>query len=370
MKRYLPLVLDRLRNNVVLSVILCIQFLIMICCAAICFGELELTRLKHKMYEESNLSEFYYVAMTDDEEASEKIKKAVSESGAELMTFDTINGYDSFTNITFYSKSVFDSVDIHLSKGEMIDFDRDYNGSVPCLVSSEAAKKYKVGGTYTIENEYGAVGSFYVCGTVKNDLFLSETYSGFFYDTTMIIAYDKDNIINKTNNSLGHFEMINTQGIDGFEEKYSAFIDNLYFQPYDYFYQSFQKLEQEKIMPFVVLAVTFFGLSLTGLVSYGVVSARFTKRQNGIFCLCGAKTRTIAAISFMTVLALVMIPAVVSIPVILRIKTGTNIGETTLINANGYFLSVAICAAVLAVSAVVSVAQINRKRIIESVKDF
>lgn len=369
MKRYFPLVIDRLRNNTVLSIILCIQFLIMICCAVICFGELEITQLKHKMYEESHLSEFYYVAMTDDEESAEKINKAIEQSGAELMTFDTINGYDSFTDIAFYSRSVFDNVDIHLSKGEMIDFDKDYNGSVPCLVSSEVSKKYKIGGTYTIDNEYGRVGSFYVCGTVKNDLFLSEAYSGFYYDTTRIIAYDKNNIIDKTN-SLGHFEMINTQGIDDFEESYSAFIDNLYFQPYDYYYKSFQKLEEEKIMPFVVLAVTFFGLSLTGLVSYSVVSARFTKRQNGIFCLCGAKIRTIAAISFMTVFTLVLIPAVVSVPIILKIKTDTDIGETTLINANGYFLSVAICAAVLAVSAAVSVAQINRKRIIESVKDF
>ncbi|GAB5083066.1 hypothetical protein Osc1_22430 [Hominimerdicola sp. 21CYCFAH17_S] len=369
MKRYFPLAIDRLRSSPALSIILCIQFLIMICCSVLCFGELEITLLKHKMYEESNLSDFYYVAMTGDKEVEADINSAVAASGAELMTFDIINGFDSFTDIDFYSRSVFDNVEIHLAKGEMIDLSRDYGESIPCLVSSETAEKYKVGRTYTIKNEYGTVGDFYICGTVKNDLFLSETYSGFQYNKTKIIAYDKNNIADKRN-SLGHFEMINTAGIQDFESKYSAYIDNLYFQPYDYYYQSFQKLEEEKIMPFVVLAITFFGLSLTGLISYSVVSARFTKRQNGIFCLCGAKTRTIAAVSFMTVFILVCVPAAVSVPVILKIKSGTDIGETTLINAKGYFLSVAVCTAVLAISAIVSIAQLNRKRIIESVKDF
>ena len=108
MKRYFPLAIDRLRSSPALSIILCIQFLIMICCSVICFGELEITLLKHKMYEESNLSDFYYVAMTGDKEVEADINSAVAASGAELMIFDIINGFDSFTDIDFYSRSVFD----------------------------------------------------------------------------------------------------------------------------------------------------------------------------------------------------------------------------------------------------------------------
>lgn len=370
MKKYFLLATDQLRNNVIILAVICIEFVIMISCFVLCFGELELYLLKDKMYKESNLTDFYYVAVTTDEEENQKIDNLVDQIGMPVMTFQNISGMNNFTSIDFYSKSVFDNINIHLSKGEMIDFDKDYGDYVPCLISSEWASEYKPGQRYSfITDDDYEIGKFYVCGVVKNDLFFSETYSGFEYDPYKIIAYDPENLIDKSVDST-MFKMINTEDYSKFEVEYASYIENNYFQPYDYFYQNHLRMEKEKILPFVVLLITFFALAVTGLLSYSIVSGKIFKRQNGIYYLCGAKTYNILAVTAIKNCMIVAMPSIIAIPVIWYIKKNTEIGNLTFITSRGYLVSILICLCALAISSGIALMQIDRRKIIQSVKEF
>lgn len=361
--KYFILAADGLRIRLWLLVVLCAEFVIMISCASICFGELTMQALKNRMYDKGDYSEFYYVGVSTEEDKNTEVDRILSEMDCELMLF---NGFQSPNSemVAIYSKSAFEEIGIELEKGEEIDTDHDYGDVVPCYISSDLLRKYKVGKVYDVPD----MGKILISGVVKNDIFFSYTYAGFSYSKKTIVAYDPKGLLNAVDAST--FKMIDTANIADFEEKYQTYIENLYFQPYDYFYECHLELEKEKIFPFLALAITFFALSLAGLLSYSVISSREAKRQNGLFFLCGARLWEVMLITLTRVFIITVFPAILSAPIILYIKNNTYVGELTLITAENYLTAVGICLCILALSMLIVIFKTNRKSLISVVNDF
>lgn len=370
MTKYLKIAVDQLRYNTSLLIILCIEFVIMISCFSICYGGLELYMLKDKMYKESQLKNFYYVARSLDPEENIETEKVTKETQLPLLRFENTIGMDCYTTINFYSKSVFDNINIYVSKGESIDMNKDYGDYVPCLIASKLAQEYKVGNFYTFKKDDNSeIGKFYICGVVKNDLFFGDTYCGFEYNTKKVIAYDPKNLIDKTKD-FHVFQLLNTSSNPNFADEYKDNIDNHDFQSYDYYYQNHLRMQKEIIIPYIVLSITFFALSIAGLLSYSVVSQDLVKRQTGIFYLCGAKIRSVVFITLLKTFIVVIVPAIISIPVISYIRDNTDIGARTLISSRGYGLSLVMCLGALGISSIISLMKIDRKKITHSIKEF
>lgn len=364
MKKYIRAALSQLTYSPVLAVVLCIEFLLMITCFSLCYGALELYRIRQQMYEQNGMSDWYYLRSGENEKL---ISKLEAETGRSALSFEYVEGIDSDTQIVIYSETVFRSLDILVSKGENIDLSRDY-GAVPCLITSGLAKDYKVGQTYELETDFEqrTIGSFFICGVIRDDVLFSPTY-GFDYDTRHIIAYDPENRISKRMEQ--HFDVWNASGLTGFAEKYSDYIGSNAIQPFDYYYSARNELERERIMPYILLMIVFSALSVTGLAAYGVATGVQLRRQTALFRLVGAKRHQLVLISFLRILMIVTLPALLSFAGRAYMRT-TDIGETTLLSLRGQLIAIGLCFGVMFLSSLLSVIGIGRESISERVREM
>lgn len=363
MKKYIIAALDQLSNNIAVLIILCVEFVVMISCFSLCFGALKLYEIRQKMYADNNMQDFYYVKGEEPEETNKWLN---DELGLDVMSFGYCKGTDNFTDIMLYSRSALENIEILTSKGENIDPDKNYNGAVPCVITSELAKKYEVGKTYELKTDHDIrIGKFYICGVIKNDVIFSPNY-GFDYDTTCIIAYNPENKVKKDPNYV-EFYAVDTSPIKDFDEKYSEYISENIFQPFVYYYKERNILERDLIMPYIVLAITFLALSAAGLLSYTVLSLEYSKRLVGVQYLCGAKLRQLIFVFIIKNIMIVTVPAILSIPVISSMKN-SELSETTLISWQGYLIAVGMCFAGLIISSLIMHLRINRRQIIKTLK--
>ena len=174
--KYFILAADGLRIRLWLLVVLCAEFVIMISCASICFGELTMQALKNRMYDKGIIPSFTMSVFLPRRIKNTEVDRILSEMDCELMLF---NGFQSPNSemVDIYSKSAFEEIGIELEKGEEIDTDHDYGDVVPCYISSDLLRKYKVGKVYDVPD----MGKILISGVVKNDIFFSYTYAGFSY---------------------------------------------------------------------------------------------------------------------------------------------------------------------------------------------
>ena len=363
MKKYIRAAFSQLAYSPVLAVILCIEFVVMITCFSLCYGALELYRIRQQMYDESDMSEWYYIR-SDNNEAL--ISKLEAETGRSALSFEYLEGIDSQTQIVVYSRSALEAIDIQLSKGERIDTSRDY-GAIPCLITSGLSGEYKVGEineirTNGINSEH--IGRFFVCGVIKDDVLFSPTY-GFDYDTRHLIAYDPESKLNRKNSY--RFDSFDASGILDFPKKYSSFIDSKALQPFEYYYSSRNELEQERIMPYVLLMIVFSALSATGLIAYSIVTGIQLRRQTAVFIMVGAKRRQLIFITFLRILMIVTLPALLSFVGRAYMKT-TDIAQTTLLSLRGQFIAIGFCFGVMFISALFSVTGMRRESITDRVR--
>lgn len=366
MKKYIQAALWQLTYSPVLAVVLCIEFVVMMLCFSLSYGALELYLIRQDMYERNNMDEWYY---SNGEDNDEFIEMFEAETGRSFMTIESADGPDSFTHINFYSASVFENMEILVSKGESIDTTRDY-GAVPCLITSALANDYEVGQICEIRTDHSlgssAAGKFYICGVIKNDVVFSPTYA-FDYDTTAIVAYDPEGVIKRSRPVT--FHSFNAHGIDGFAEKYAKYIETMELFPFEYYYSARNELERKLIMPYVLLTIVFGALSLTGLIAYGIASNVQLRRQTALFELVGAKRRQIVLIAFLRILMLVALPAVLSLIGRSYMKT-TDIAQTTLLSMRGQVIAISVCFGVMFISSVFSVIGIGRHSISDRIKDI
>ena len=229
---------------------------------------------------------------------------------------------------------------------------------MPCLITSGLAQDYKIGEKYELKTEFDerVIGSFYICGVIKDDMLFSPTY-GFDYDTLHIIAYDPEGKIDKRNEL--HFDVWNAVGAEDFSERYSDYIEQLALQPFDYFYSSRNELEHERIMPYVLLMIVFSALSLTGLIAYSIASSIQLRHQTALFLLVGAKKRQLVLISFLRIFMIVTVPAAMSFISTAYMRT-TDIGQTTLLSLQGQLIAISLCFGVMFLSSLVSVIGIGQ----------
>ncbi len=359
MKKYIRAAFSQLFYSPVLAVVLCIELAVMITCSSLCYGALELYRIRQQMYEQNGMSDWYYIR-SDDNEAL--ISRLEAENGRSSLSFEYVEGTNSDTQIVIYSRSALEAIDILVSRGETIDTAREY-GAVPCLITSGLTSDYKLGQTYELKTDFEqrTIGSFYICGVIKDDVLFSPTY-GFDYDTTHIIAYDPENKINKRMEQ--HFDVWDASELSDFEKDNSEYIQSDALQPFDYYYSARNTLERERIMPYVLLMIVFTSLSLTGLIAYGIASSVQLRRQTALFLMSGAKRRQLVLISFLRILMIVSLPALLSFVGRAYMHT-TDIGETTLLSLRGQMMATAVCFGVMFLSSLISVIGIGRGSISE-----
>ena len=364
MRKYIRAALSQLAYSPVLAVVLCIEFVVMMTCFSLCYGALELYRIRQQMYEQNGMSDWYYLRSGENEAL---ISRLEADTGRSALSFEYVEGMNSDTQIVIYSEAVFKSLDILVSKGERIDLSRDY-GAVPCLITSGLAGDYKVGQIYELKTDFEqrTIGSFYICGVIKDDVLFSPTY-GFDYDTRHIIAYDPEARINKRMEQ--HFDVWNASGLTDFADKYSDYIERNAIQPFDYYYSARNELERERIMPYVLLMIVFTTLSLTGLVAYGISTGVQLRRQNALFRLVGATRRQLVLITFLRILMIVALPALLSFVGRAYMRT-TDIGETTLLSFRGQLTAIGLCFGVMFLSSLISVIGTGRESISERVREM
>ena len=364
MRKYISAALSQLVFSPLLAVVLCIEFVVMISCFSICYGALELDRLSKQMYNESNMHDWYYVRGANEADLVDDLEKY---SGREAMSFEFTEGLDSDTNIIIYSKSVFDNIDIKVSKGEGIDTERDY-GAVPCLITSRLSKEYKIGEIYDLATSFDNkhLGRFYICGVIKNDMLFSPT-EAFRYEPSAIIAYDPDEQIIRNNNML--FYVWNAADSDDFKTHYKEQIDNIDLIPFDYYYSSIKESKRKEIMPYVLLMIVFSALSVSGLIAYVIISNTSLKQQAAIFLLCGAKKIQMVLISSIRIFLLVLAPSLVSVFIISYLRT-TEIGNNNLLSLTGQILAIALCLLIMIIASLLSVLLANDRNISEKVREM
>ena len=364
MKKYIRTAFSQLTYSPVLAVVMCIEFVVMITCFSLCYGALELYRIRQQMYDESGMNEWYYIR-SDNNEAL--ISKLEAETGRSALSFEYIEGINSDTQIVVYSEPVFKSLDILVSEGESIDTQSDY-GAVPCLITSGLTGDHKVGQTYELKTDFEqrTIGSVYICGVIKDDVLFSPTY-GFDYDTKHIIAYDPEGKLDKRNEM--HFDVFDASGIYGFSEEYSGYIERNVLQPFDYYYSARNQLERERIMPYLLMMIMFSALSVTGLIAYGIATGVQLRRQTALFRLVGAKWRQLVLITFLRILMIVTLPALLSFFGRAYMRT-TDIGETTLLSLRGQMIAIGLCFAVMFLLSLISVIGIGRESISEKVREM
>ncbi len=337
----------------------------MISCFSLCYGSLELYNIRNQMYIDNDMQNFYYVRSENTEETISFIE---NEIGLPVMSFGYTSGPDTDTSIVLYSKSALENIQVLTSKGENIDLNKDYGDQVPCLITSKLAKRYDVGESQEIKTEDGeGIGDFYICGVIKNDCLFSPNY-GFDYDTDCIIAYDPNGLIEKNANYM-EFYAINASGVDDFSETYSEYISSNAFQSFEYYYKARNELERDIIMPYIMLTITFVALSITGLISYTVLSLESAKRLIGIQYLCGAKLWQLLFVFLIKNVVICILPMIISVPVINAMR-GSDLSQTTLISWRGYLVASALCFLGLIISSVLHMIRINRHRVIETLKSL
>lgn len=288
---------QELYSNKAIFVLTVLQFILSICCYQVCYS-ITNTYISTNLYLSSNFKD-NSVNMSVGEltkaEGNQIVSAVEDTTGFYSINFDAkLYQEDAdeqeeeriveILSVCSFSKSAFTDTKLDI-RGENIDFDRDYEGKVPVILSYMLGKTYDVGETIKLD---GA--ELYVCGVLENDKFYY--YAQPASSQWFVMAYDEEGVLYSQDRVLGDTIFLTAHTDTAYEKicdenTFSSIRDEFTIKKYDY-KDSISGLFKS-VSSFLIIGVWIVILSTYSLLSSNYMAFKRNETRYRIQLCIGAR---------------------------------------------------------------------------------